>query len=105
MSFPSQPEILAYLKKVADHYDLLPCIRFGVHVDECRWDENRSQWTVTSTSGESFVGQFLISGIGALHVPKTPDFKGKEDFQGVSFHTAQRVSRHRLSQFPEFVLF
>ena len=88
-SFPSQPEILAYLKKVADHYDLLPCIRFGVRVDECRWDENRSQWTVTSTSGESFVGQFLISGIGALHVPKTPDFKGKEDFQGVSFHTAQ----------------
>ena len=88
-SFPSQPEILAYLNKVADHYKLWPEIRFDVRIGECRWDENRSLWTVTSTSGESFVGNFLVSGIGALHVPKTPPFPGKDDFAGTSFHTAE----------------
>jgi len=87
-SFPSQPEILAYLRKVADHYDLWPLIRFGIRVDECRWDEERRLWTVTSTSGESFSGNFLVSGIGALHVPKIPDFPGKDDFAGTCFHTA-----------------
>jgi len=88
-SFPSQPEILRYLKTVADHYNLWPTIRFGVRVDECRWDNEKQHWVVTSTAGESFISNFLVSGIGALHVPKTPAFKGKDDFQGVSFHTAQ----------------
>ncbi len=31
----------------------------------------------------------LIGGTGALHVPSIPDFKGKESFQGESFHSAQ----------------
>lgn len=88
-SFPSQPEILAYLNQVADHFRLWPEIRFGVRVSECRWDAGRRQWNVISTSGESFVGDFLISGIGALHVPKFPAIPGKDDFAGTSFHTAQ----------------
>ena len=60
--------------QVADHYCLLPDIRFGVRVDKCRWDAAAGTWTVKSVAGESFVGNFLISGIGALHVPKIPDF-------------------------------
>lgn len=88
-SFPSQPEILAYLHKVADHFKLWPDIRFDVRVEECRWNADAKTWTVTSTDGESFVGKYLVSGIGALHVPKKPDFPGKDEFVGTSFHTAQ----------------
>ena len=30
-----------------------------------------------------------MSGIGQLHVPKTPKFKGQESFQGDAFHSAE----------------
>ena len=39
-------------------------------------------------SGEKIFANVIISGSGALHVPKIPSFKGIEQFQGDSFHTA-----------------
>ena len=88
-SFPAQPEIKRYLETVVAHYDLMPNIRLRTRVDSCKFDETSRGWTVISTTGETFRGQFLVSGIGALHVPNTPNFPGKDDFRGVSFHTAE----------------
>ena len=54
-----QPEILDYLKGVADKYGLRRYIRFGAHVDRAQWDDDRvprgtsSPRTARSTSRSS----------------------------------------------------
>jgi len=45
-------------------------------------------WVTTFSDGEVIKSQFLVSAIGQLHVPKTPEVRGASAFQGVSFHSA-----------------
>ncbi|HEV7850932.1 MAG TPA: NAD(P)/FAD-dependent oxidoreductase [Mycobacterium sp.] len=87
--FSYQPDILTYLKGVADKYGLKRHIRFGQHVDRAHWDDSEFRWHVFTKSGEEYVAQFLISGAGALHIPSLPDVAGLGDFHGPVFHTAQ----------------
>ncbi|MPY85454.1 MAG: NAD(P)-binding protein [Actinophytocola sp.] len=87
-AFSGQPEIFDYLKRVADKYGLCEHIRFGVEMASARWDEEQQTWTVTGTKDESFTGRFLVSGVGALHIPNIPALPGVETFEGPSFHSA-----------------
>ncbi|MGH3519251.1 MAG: flavin-containing monooxygenase [Haloechinothrix sp.] len=88
-AFSGQPEIFDYLKGVADSYDLRPHIRFGVEMASARWDDDAREWTVTGAGGDEFTGQFLVSGVGALHIPNVPTLEGIENFGGAAFHSAQ----------------
>ena len=42
--YPSQPEVLAYLRHVADRFDLRRDIRFGTQVRSCTYDESSNRW-------------------------------------------------------------
>ena len=75
-----QPEILEYLKGIADKHGLRRYIRFGAHVDRAQWDEAECRWHVFTKDGQEYVAQFLISGAGALHIPSCPDIDGLADF-------------------------
>lgn len=88
-SFPSQPEIWDYLRRVADRYDLWHHIRFGQELTGARWDEAAQVWHAQTKSGGEFTGQFLVSGVGALHLPNIPALPGIERFAGPAFHSAQ----------------
>jgi len=87
-SFSGWAEIFSYLKGLTDKYDLRRFIRFGREMEGAEWDAGSATWTVRSTTGETFVGQFLVSGVGALHIPNVPQLNGIENFQGESFHSA-----------------
>jgi cation diffusion facilitator CzcD-associated flavoprotein CzcO len=87
--FSFQPEIWDYLKGVTDKYGLRRYIEFGAHVDRAYWDEAAQRWHVFTFDGREFVGQFLISGAGALHIPSMPDIEGRDEFHGPAFHSAQ----------------
>ncbi|HEX4704024.1 MAG TPA: NAD(P)/FAD-dependent oxidoreductase [Pseudonocardiaceae bacterium] len=87
-SFPSQPEIWDYLRKVADRYDLRRHIRFGQEMVAARWDAENQVWHVRSKAGDEFTGQFLVSGVGALHIPNVPNLPGIDTFEGPKFHSA-----------------
>ncbi|MFH8369676.1 flavin-containing monooxygenase [Streptomyces sp. NPDC018031] len=87
-AFAPQPEILAYLRGVADKYRLRDRIRFGQEMTAARWDEDGCTWTVTTRTGDEFVGRFLVSGVGALHLPSVPRLPGAERFTGTTFHSA-----------------
>ncbi|MBW1598851.1 NAD(P)/FAD-dependent oxidoreductase [Streptomyces sp. JJ38] len=87
-SFSSQPEILAYLRRVADKYRLRDHIRFGQEMTGARWDEDARTWTVTTRAGDTFTARFLVSGVGALHLPSIPELPGIERFTGTTFHSA-----------------
>ena len=88
-SYSPQAEIYAYLRRVADDYDLRRSIRFGVEVESARWDDERSRWTVTARGGATFDCRVLVSAIGALHIPHLPAALQREQFDGPQFHSAQ----------------
>ena len=87
MSFSPQPEIQAYIKKVADKSGTLDRFVFDTTVDAARWDDTRQRWIVDTSAGQ-YVAQTVISGAGGLSEPKLPDIEGIETFQGEVFHSA-----------------
>ncbi len=87
--FSYQPEILSYLEQVAQKYRLAEHIKFGTTFTGARWNDAECRWHVATADGREFIGQFLVSGIGALHVPNIPELPGIETFTGPTFHSAR----------------
>ena len=88
-SYSPQPEIREYLERVADAEDLRRHVRFGQEMTGATWDEQSRTWTVHTRGGRSWRARFLVHGVGALHLPKTPDLPGAASFDGPSFHSAR----------------
>lgn len=88
-SFSPQPEILAYLRRCAKKYGILPHIRFHAEVDRAAFDDATATWTVHTKDGSSVRGRALVVGNGALHLPALPVIEGIESFQGKAFHSAR----------------
>jgi len=86
--YAPQPEIFAYLKHVATKYDLLRHVRFHANINHSRYDDARKLWVVTADDGRVFEGEVLVSGMGGLSNPATPQLKGIEKFEGTTFHSA-----------------
>ena len=58
-------------------------------MSRAHWDDSEYRWHVFTESGSEYVAQFLISGAGALHIPRMPDIEGMDEFRGAAFHSAQ----------------
>lgn len=92
-----QAELHAYLEETVSDYDLAPNIRLGVAVERAVWDEATHTWTLTLSTGESFVCHVLISAVGFLNVPQYPTWPGLELFEGPKFHTSRWEHQHDLT--------
>ncbi|MYW91979.1 NAD(P)/FAD-dependent oxidoreductase [Amycolatopsis rubida] len=88
-SFSPQPEIFDYLKGVAEKYRLREKIRFGTEITGAHWDESERRWTVETKGGAEFSAQFLVAGVGGLHIPQIPKLPGISKFKGQTWHSAQ----------------
>jgi len=86
--FATQPEILSYVNFVADRFDLRRDITFGVRVVRAAYDEAERLWAVFTDDGREVRSRFLITTVGCLSLPKTPEFPGLEDFGGRWVQTA-----------------
>src|SRR3954468_16275222 len=71
-SFSPQPEIWAYLKRVADEHGVTARTRFGAEVLDAAWNEDAGQWEIETTAGE-LTARVLIAGFGGLAEPRLPD--------------------------------
>jgi cation diffusion facilitator CzcD-associated flavoprotein CzcO len=87
-TFPSQPELWAYLQRITRKNGLRQYLRFGHEVTDARWDVAARRWQVTTTRG-AFAARYLIAGVGSLVEPSLPDIPGIESFQGTVMHSAQ----------------
>ncbi|MGV9675777.1 flavin-containing monooxygenase [Nocardia sp. NPDC003482] len=87
--FSEQPDILAYLRRVAREHGLLPHIRFDTEVTAAEFDEGAGRWTVRTADGTELRCDILISAVGQLSRPALPDIPGVETFRGTAFHSAQ----------------
>ena len=85
--FSPAQEIHAYQQHVTDKYGLRRRIRAGFEVDNATFVDGG--WELESRSGERLRVRYLISAIGALHIPYKPALPGLADFRGKIMHSAQ----------------
>ena len=91
--YASQPEILSYIRHVADRFDLRRHIRFNTRVTAARFEEASaeapSHWTVTTGDGQTHKARFCVMASGVLSAPNLPDIAGRDSFAGKSYHTGR----------------
>ncbi|KAG0196113.1 hypothetical protein BGX28_010545 [Mortierella sp. GBA30] len=90
--FSPQPEIWAYMRRVAKKHNLYDKIRFRTEVTHLEWKQDRQKWMLdymNLATGEKSVmeADIVFSGTGPLRIPQIP--KQFEDFEGPKWHTAQ----------------
>ncbi len=88
-SYSHQPEILRYLERVADKYDITRHIELGKRALNSKWDDTKQKWRIQLDNGEEVTANVVVSGVGALHIPSIPEFPGAESFKGPKFHSAR----------------
>ncbi len=92
MSFSPQPEIQAYLRRVARESGTLERFRFRTALVSAAWDEGAQLWRteVEDESGRhTLTSQTLVVAAGGLSEPRLPDIDGIGDFEGELFHSAR----------------
>ena len=82
-------EIYSYLSEVASYFNVLPKIKFNTKVVCTTWQSKMGKWEIKLSDNSSIFANVLVTATGQLHVPNTPDFPGKDNFKGDSFHTAE----------------
>ena len=94
-TFSAQPEIRAYLRRVAADEGLVEHVRFGCEVESASWDAEARRWRLETSSGP-LSARVLVAGAGPLHEPKLPAIPGLADFEGTLFHSATWDHDHEL---------
>jgi cation diffusion facilitator CzcD-associated flavoprotein CzcO len=95
-SYSEQPEIQAYLQRVAKDFDVRRHCVFGAEVTGARWDDEARRWVVSTPAGD-FRTRILVSAAGALADPTYPDIPGLDTFAGTVMHSARWDADHDLS--------
>jgi cation diffusion facilitator CzcD-associated flavoprotein CzcO len=85
--FPTQPEILRYLRQVADEHDVPRHAELGTEMLEARWDDDQQRWTIETNRGV-FLARFLFLATGSLHAANTAEIPGADRFGGRMFHSS-----------------
>ncbi len=95
--YAPQPEILAYLRGVAERHGVLPACRFGMEVVGADWSEAASKWTLRLQDGTTHAADVVVSALGMFNDLTHPEIEGLEDFAGTTFHTAKWNWSHDLA--------
>ena len=85
--YGGQPEILRYIKHVADRFDLRRDIKFNTRVKSAVFNDETNLWTVETDQGDVVLATFCIMATGCLSTPYEPAYPGLEDYQGDIYHT------------------
>jgi cyclohexanone monooxygenase len=85
--FAQQPEILDYLRHVADRFGLRQHFRFDTRVSAATFDEAGAVWCVRTDGGDLETARVLIMASGGLSVTRLPDMPGATTFHGQVMHT------------------
>ncbi|HEX6933601.1 MAG TPA: alpha/beta hydrolase fold domain-containing protein [Streptosporangiaceae bacterium] len=87
--YATQPEILAYLRHVADRYDLRREIRFGTRITAAAWDEAGRRWRLRTSHDAEVSCRYYVMASGCLSLPKTTDIEGADRYRGNVYFTGR----------------
>ena len=94
-TYSPQPEIRAYLERVARERDLYRSIRLGTSVTGADWDDAAGRWALATSAGP-LSARVLVAAPGPLTEPSLPDLPGLASFAGTTFHSARWDHGHDL---------
>ena len=87
--YAPQSEIFDYLQQVVEQFELESHIRYGCSVESAQWDEANSVWRIRLGDGRTETADVLVSAVGQLNIPHTPQIPGQDQFPGPQFHSAR----------------
>ncbi|MEU3609613.1 NAD(P)/FAD-dependent oxidoreductase [Streptomyces sp. NPDC035033] len=85
--YAAQPEILRYLRHVADRFDLRRSYSFATSVVSAELDEEALVWTVRTDRGETVTARYCVFALGCLSATHRPEIPGLAEFAGAVHHT------------------
>lgn len=86
--YAKQPEILEYIRHVADRFDLRKDIALSTKLTSAEYDEKQQRWNIVTDQGKKYTSQFFIMAVGQLSKPKKPNIEGEDSFKGQIYHSA-----------------
>jgi cation diffusion facilitator CzcD-associated flavoprotein CzcO len=95
-AFSPQPEIQAYLQRVARERGVLAHVHLRTELLGARWDDDRQVWELATSRGD-VTCEVLVLGTGGLSDPSVPSLPGLERFEGTTFHSAAWNHDHDLT--------
>ena len=87
-TYSPQPEIQAYLQRVAVTTGVRDQVRFGSEMRSSAWDPSAARWRIETDRGR-LSARFLVVAAGPLSEPSIPAVPGLADFRGRVFHSAR----------------
>ena len=84
-----QAEILDYFESCAERFGLGPHLRAGLVVKSLAFNAEEGRWQVRFADGRQTSARVVISAVGQLSEPFTPQIAGLSDFAGPVMHTAR----------------
>lgn len=88
-NYASQPEILDYLRDVADAREIYPHIRFNSDIREVAFRDTDGCWEIRDQTGQTTRVAIVILAVGALNRASIPSLPGIERFRGQSWHSSE----------------
>ncbi|MFT7653405.1 MAG: cation diffusion facilitator CzcD-associated flavoprotein CzcO [Limisphaerales bacterium] len=85
-SYSGGAEILAYCESCVEKHGLSDFIHYNQEVKSANFVDG--QWLIETNDGESLQADFVVSGLGGLHLPNRLSVDGLDAFNGRHFHTA-----------------
>ena len=82
-------EIRQHARAIGRHFDLYRDACFQTVVTELRWDEEATEWLVSTDRGDRIRAQYVVVTNGTLDRAKLPGIPGIETFRGHTFHTSR----------------
>ncbi|MEU0838771.1 NAD(P)/FAD-dependent oxidoreductase [Streptomyces sp. NPDC005962] len=82
-------EIRQHARAIARHFGLYDDACFQTRVTGLRWDDDASEWTVTTDRGDAIRARYVITSTGTLSQAKLPGIPGIESYRGHTFHTSR----------------
>lgn len=87
-TYANQPEILAYLERVAAAHRLGDHFIGNTRVTTLSWSDTANEWSVVTEGGSVYTFDVVVSAVGMLDVPNIPDIPGRDGFGGRVFHSS-----------------
>ena len=85
--FAEQSELQEYTEHVVTKYKLRDKTETSANVLGMQWNTDSVLWEVEIEGKGIFTAKYVINASGPLSTPVIPNFKGKDNFKGKSFHT------------------
>lgn len=86
--FAKQPEILSYLERVVEQFELQDKICFQHELLSAKLNEEANIWQLETSQG-TYQARTVIFSTGPITEPSLPKIKGIEGFKGEMFHSAR----------------